>query len=169
MADSLGVARPRPRRVIAFDLHLSLYPILDFMGFMLPSSNSPAEKARALISHKEALESELDAQRTILTANNSTLSTPLVDADGFPRADIDVWAVRHARVRIIELRNDLQAVMDEIGKALQGVYDPSLKAEPTAAQTQEPATEPFARVDGVLSGSPAASAVRFPYLTVTLR
>lgn len=36
----------------------------------------------------------------------STMHSPLVTLDGFPRNDIDVLAVRTARVRILELRND---------------------------------------------------------------
>ncbi|EKM49487.1 uncharacterized protein PHACADRAFT_264995 [Phanerochaete carnosa HHB-10118-sp] len=86
------------------------------------------------------------------------MQTPLVDADGFPRADIDVWEVRHARVRIIELRNDLRDVMDSIAKGLQGVYDPSLVAEKDHGVSDSPELHPFARVDGIAPGSPAATA-----------
>lgn len=34
------------------------------------------------------------------------MNSSLITLDGFPRDDIDVLAVRHARVRLIELRND---------------------------------------------------------------
>ncbi|RPD77884.1 hypothetical protein L226DRAFT_482664 [Lentinus tigrinus ALCF2SS1-7] len=117
---------------------------------------------RSLMARKDALEDELEAQFEILQSQSVTMDTPLVDADGFPRADIDVWAIRHARVRIIELRNDHKALMDKIMVALQTVYDPS-----TLSQEQRPTStagsvsgtlEPFARVDGVAPGSPAASA-----------
>lgn len=101
------------------------------------------------------------------------MNTPLLDPEGFPRSDIDIWAVRKARVRIIELRNDLRDITDEIGKALEGVY-----AKPTAssssgsgssnqstqvqqqmdvAQEEEELT-PFARVNSVAPGGPAAEA-----------
>ena len=66
------------------------------------------------MSRKDAIEAEMEAQLSILQSNAVTIDTPLVDSEGFPRADIDVWAVRHARVRIIELRNDLKALMDEM-------------------------------------------------------
>lgn len=130
------------------------------MGFILPSPmTSPAEQARALIAQKESIEKAINAQREIIDANGGLpLNVPLVDADGFPLADIDIWAVRHARVRIIELRNDLKEVMDGIGKALQGVYDPALRrSEETEAAAD--VEEPFAKVDGVLLGSPASEAV----------
>lgn len=134
------------------------------MGFVLPSPTSPAETARSLIARKEAIETEMDAQLSILKANSSTLRSPLVDADGFPRADIDVYAVRGARVRIIELRNDLDAIITSIGKALEAVYDPTIAATATSvSESSSTATDsspiPFARVDGVAPSSPASEAV----------
>lgn len=115
------------------------------------------EQARALITKKENIEAEIDAQISVLKANSSTLQSPLVDQDGFPRADIDIYAVRRARVRIIELRNDLDAVMNAIAKALEGIYDPSLQIEGDE-ETNSPDLKPFAKLNGVAPGSPAAEA-----------
>jgi len=117
------------------------------------------EQARALIARKENIEAEIEAQISVLKANSSTLQSPLVDQDGFPRADIDIYAVRGARVRIIELRNDLDAVMNAIAGALEGIYDPSLTD--TTGETNPPADsrpKPFAKVNGIAPGSPAAEA-----------
>ncbi|KAJ6613319.1 hypothetical protein B0H10DRAFT_2049169 [Mycena sp. CBHHK59/15] len=122
---------------------------------------SPAETARALITQKESIEAELQVQAAILSTNaGSTLNSPLVDADGFPRADIDIYAVRNARIRIIELRNDLAAVMNSLSLALQSVYDPALVSAPSTSESTQPTTsgKPFAKVDGVSPGSPAAEA-----------
>ena len=142
------------------------------MGYMLPSPDSPSERARSLIARKDALEAELEAQGSILKANNTDMRQPLVDREGFPRDDIDVWAVRHARVRIIELRNDLAALMDEIAKSLETVYrrSPPPPAEGEGSQGGSTTTAsgeattaellPFAKVNGVAPGSPAADAVR---------
>lgn len=119
------------------------------------------EQAHVLIARKENIEAEIEAQISVLKANSSTLQSPLVDQDGFPRADIDIYAVRGARVRIIELRNDLDAVMNAIAGALEGIYDPSLTD--TNGETNPPADsrpKPFAKVNGVAPGSPAAEAVR---------
>ena len=147
------------------------------MGFILPvpasESSNPAEDVKALIAHKDALETELSSQFSILSTNASTMNSPLVDSDGFPRSDIDVYAVRHARVRIIELRNDLRGVMDVIAKALEGLHEQadrtseqagSSRDEPAGSQAGdgnevEAPVRPFARVDGVAPGSPAADAV----------
>jgi len=130
------------------------------MGFTLPNPESPMEQARTLMSKKDNIEAELDTHISILKANNVTMQTPLVDPEGFPRADIDIYAVRGARVRIIELRNDLKSVMDAIAKALEGIYDPAL-AVPSAQESSTGGTalKPFARVEAVAPGSPAAEAV----------
>ena len=138
------------------------------MGYTLPSPNSPTERARELMARKDAIEAELEAQGSILSANNTDMRQPLVDREGFPRADLDVWAVRHARVRIIELRNDLTALMDEIAKTLETIYarspTPSVEDGATSVVEAEAASSeplPFARVNGVAPGSPAADAVRY--------
>ena len=123
---------------------------------------SSADQARLLVAEKEAIEAELDKQLQILNANSADMRTPLVDAQGFPRDDIDVFLVRGARVRIIELRNDLTAVMDRIAKQLERVYAPSPPTESDAdmkAATTPEMLLPFARVDGIAPGSPASEAV----------
>lgn len=133
------------------------------MGMELPSRESPSEQVRGLMLRKSSIEAEIDAQASILKANNVTMQSPLIDPEGFPRADIDVWEVRHARVRIIELRNDLKDVMDLIMKGLQGVYDPTLVVDaPKGGASNLSELHPFAQVNGVAPGSPAASAVSQP-------
>lgn len=129
------------------------------------------------MTRKDALEAELQAQYSILSSNNSTMNTPLVDPEGFPRSDIDVWAVRHARVRVIELRNDLTALTDLIKRELENVGaeadgrgDASMggtsagEGKLTNGNSINGENVPedlvaFARVDGVAPNSPAASAV----------
>lgn len=83
--------------------------------------------------------------------------------------------VRRARVRIIELRNDLDSLMGDIGKALEGVYSPTdgQNSEPASSKSEAAPTLkdetvlppdeellPFAKVNVVAPGSPAADAVR---------
>ena len=110
-----------------------------------------------MIQRKKDIEEQIEAQISILKTNSVTMQTPLVDEEGFPRADIDIYAVRGARVRIIELRNDLRDVTEAIGKALETIYDPAL-ATPDENADQD--SRPFARVESVAPGSPAAAAVR---------
>lgn len=50
------------------------------------------------------------------------MNEPLVDADGFPRNDIDVYQCRNARHQIIYLQNDLKVLIKEIEKGLEAVH-----------------------------------------------
>jgi 26S proteasome non-ATPase regulatory subunit 9 len=67
-----------------------------------------------------------------------------------------------ARVRVIELRNDLKAIMDQIALALQGIYPPEPAIDAASRELSSGASDdtPFAMVDGVAPRSPAAQAVR---------
>lgn len=111
------------------------------------------------------------------------MQTPLVDADGFPRNDIDVHQVRHARHQIICLQNDLKALMLDIESGLHAVHSQAhqsangeastkmasmdLRAEAEAGAAPETATptpasahtRPFVRVTLVHRSSPAERAV----------
>ncbi|KZO96905.1 hypothetical protein CALVIDRAFT_536827 [Calocera viscosa TUFC12733] len=157
------------------------------MGMELPSPTSPAlartdaasssaaptpaegarQRALELMQQKEGLQSEMDLHFATLRSNQSTMNTPLLTPDGFPRDDIDVFAVRTARVRIIELRNDVDRVSDQIKQALEGVWEPILAARAAEPKESIPQTngvngqadgEAFARVDGVMPQSPASQA-----------
>jgi len=136
------------------------------MDFTLPSPNFPSQSALSLIQKKENVESEISTYLSILRSNNIDMSSPLVDVDGFPRSDIDIWAVRKARVRIIELRNDMKDIMNELGKALEDIYaKPTIDSSAMSQVQQEQDIDtvqenmiPFARVDGVAPCSPAAEA-----------
>ncbi|KAL5519792.1 hypothetical protein ACEPAG_1452 [Sanghuangporus baumii] len=151
------------------------------MGYTLPPPSGPSSSALAssssqdainsaqsLIAQKSAIESALSNQLAILQSQNADMSTPLVDRAGFPRADMDIVAVRTARVRILELRNDLNAILEEVKVALERVHEASAaeaarrrEEDANDAMDQDEAEElltPFARVDGVAPGSPAATA-----------
>jgi 26S proteasome non-ATPase regulatory subunit 9 len=128
--------------------------------------------ALSLISQKEGLETDLLAQYDILKSHNSTMSTPLVDSEGFPRADIDIWAVRHARVRVIELRNDITTIVERIKVALEEAAAEDASAAPATNGIREAnvttngvngvyESRPFGKVNGVAPGSPGSTAVRF--------
>lgn len=105
------------------------------------------------------------------------MDTPLVDPEGFPRADIDVAGVRTARVHIIRLRNDLRALLREMEQlVLRGLPreagDPSrdegllrangdvrMNGEGGHDEEDDEQERPFARVDAVAPNSPAHQAV----------
>ncbi len=67
------------------------------------------EAFRALESRRAALEAEIAAILESLGPLGA--HGPLVDAEGFPRADVDVHAVRQSRHQLARLQNDHVAVM----------------------------------------------------------
>ncbi len=84
------------------------------------------------------------------------MKTPLVDHEGFPRADIDVYAVRNARAALVPLYNDLKYKMDEIHDSLANLHsqaksDPGVVNNPTELIA-------FAKINGVAPDSPANEA-----------
>ena len=105
--------------------------------------------------------------------HNVTMNTPLVDPEGFPRADIDVYAIRHARVALNRLRNDHRDVVDRLGRVLEQVYavgsTPSAEEGdkgkmvngdgPSRVEVPVVREQPLARVNLVSDASPAATAV----------
>ena len=127
------------------------------------SSENPRERAKQLVETRSNIEAELEAHFSILKANDVTMETPLIDREGFPRADVDIYAVRGARKRIIELRNDLKAIMEEMATALESIYAlPEANGVGGTGSTEDESQDepkPFARVDGVAPNSPASDAV----------
>ncbi|GJN92656.1 hypothetical protein Rhopal_005691-T1 [Rhodotorula paludigena] len=148
-----------------------------------PSSSTPGQRhdagaaqptvqseLRRLTEQRKNLDAQLDVYFSVLSSNNCTMDTPLVDREGFPRADIDVAGVRTARVQVIRLRNDLKAVQSEMeqlvhrglpkGEAANGAAkDEDAEMRDGVEQDgAEGGERPFARVDAVAPGSPADAA-----------
>eukprot|EP00158_Paraphelidium_tribonemae_P005388 Partr_v1_DN27311_c4_g2_i1_m46732 putative 26S Proteasome non-ATPase regulatory subunit len=115
-----------------------------------------------LMAKRSRVESEMREFEQILHVNNIGMREPLVDAEGFPRADVDVFAVRNARVRLIELSNDHKKLTNELAEALNGVLArPATSTSPTAVKEEEPIVavdskcKVFAVIDALLPDSPA--------------
>lgn len=90
---------------------------------MVIPSTSHKEEVMRLIEKKEQIERAINDNGHVLTANkNVGMNESLLDGEGFPRADIDVYAVRQARHQIICSQNDLKAIMKEIEKGLINVH-----------------------------------------------
>ncbi|KAI3640600.1 hypothetical protein MIR68_001478 [Amoeboaphelidium protococcarum] len=76
----------------------------------------------ALLRQKEQLESQLrllEQQMVTVDGQQIGMHEPLIDSDGYPRADMDIMQIRQMRVQTIELQNDLRALMKQIDLALQ--------------------------------------------------
>ncbi|KAJ8674101.1 hypothetical protein QAD02_005363 [Eretmocerus hayati] len=127
------------------------------------------EEAKAsvlqLMTEKDRIEAELQQAKNILDVNRVGMADELVDSEGYPRNDIDVYQVRHARSRIICLQNDHMAVMLKIEEGLHKLHQNA-----GGGSSQEPSStsynniqesfllEPFLRVNLVSPASPADQA-----------
>ncbi|XP_011498560.1 PREDICTED: 26S proteasome non-ATPase regulatory subunit 9 [Ceratosolen solmsi marchali] len=122
------------------------------------------EEAKAavlqLMNEKDKIESDLQSARNILDANRVGMTDNLVDLEGYPRNDIDVYQVRHARHKIICLQNDHKELMLKIEEGLHKIHKiagAGTEASPSTSNTMQDVflLEPFLRVNLVSSGSPA--------------
>ncbi|GMT32142.1 hypothetical protein PFISCL1PPCAC_23439, partial [Pristionchus fissidentatus] len=122
-------------------------------------------EAKKLIGERDDLDRQIAEQEAVLTANNVDMKSQLVDEEGFPRADIDVYSVRHARSTIIRLRNDREELTTRIGEMISETHE--LNSGKEEKETEEGGEEveiklvhrtsndPFVKVSGVSAGSPA--------------
>jgi 26S proteasome non-ATPase regulatory subunit 9 len=95
------------------------------------------------------------------------LTGPLVDPEGFPRAELDLYRIREMRQRFNMLNNDHCAVMKEIELQMSAYYS-GMPVEAAASGREEVKieavsvapivrSEPFAWVAEVTQGSPACT------------
>ncbi|XP_040842988.1 26S proteasome non-ATPase regulatory subunit 9 isoform X1 [Ochotona curzoniae] len=145
------------------------------------TSSGQAPQARAdtisdiqeLMRRKEELEAQIKAYYDVLEGQKGVgMDEPLVDCEGYPRADVDLYQVRTARHNIICLQNDHKAVMKQVEEALHQLHahDKEKQARDMAEAQQEAMShklghpeshsppEAFARVNSVSPGSPASIA-----------
>ncbi|KAK8864483.1 hypothetical protein IAR55_001733 [Kwoniella newhampshirensis] len=144
----------------------------------------PREYARALMQRRDDIEKEIEALKDVLTSHGATPQTSLVDPEGYPRGDIDIYAIRHARSALVRLQNDRIEVTDRLSVALQNAFaaPSSSSSDAAAAASAQPnghvqtssvpksndvnghhqieeeiwPERPVAKVNSVASGSPAA-------------
>ena len=137
------------------------------------------EKLNQMQAQREALEIEADAIASELNSAGPNGEPPagiknlLVDSEGFPRGDIDLFNVRNKRQRLAVINTDHKALMSEIEKTLHA-YQQELPTTMTSSSsssssalgvnktTTEEAgviitisSKAIAIVDEILDGSPA--------------
>nr|XP_058896706.1 26S proteasome non-ATPase regulatory subunit 9 isoform X2 [Kogia breviceps] len=126
-----------------------------------------------LIRRKEEIEAQIKANYDVLESQKGIgMSEPLVDCEGYPRADVDLYQVRTARHNIVCLQNDHKAVMKQVEEALHQLHahDKEKQARDLAEARKEAVShglghsqglspaQAFATVNGVSPGSPASIA-----------
>lgn len=75
-------------------------------------------KKKSLESEGEAIISELTS-KTDGGGEPMGMNTPLVDRDGYPRSDIDIFRARTLRRRLAEIKTDRSTMLVDIEKKLQ--------------------------------------------------
>ena len=90
----------------------------------MDTESQPAtrEHVMSLMARKESLEAEIKALYEVLASQNVGMDSALVDEEGYPRADVDVYQVRHARHDIRCKENDLKSLMKEIEAGLHSLH-----------------------------------------------
>jgi len=125
-------------------------------------ANVTKEQVLELMKEKEKMEEELKVWLEVLESQDGVgMDGELVDAEGYPRNDIDVHRVREARNKVICLRNDLKGQMASIEKGLHSLHAQSRESVGGGEMdVSEPTSLPdtFAVIDVVSSGSPAQTA-----------
>jgi len=90
------------------------------------------ERLKTLQARREALEIEAECITQELTSPGVNGEKPagikdsLVDNEGFPRGDIDIYNVRNKRQRLAVINTDYTALMKEIEKLLGEIYSENL-------------------------------------------
>ena len=77
-----------------------------------------SNQKQSLETEAEAIISELTSQQPDSNVPPMGIDTPLVDSEGYPRADIDIYRARHLRKRLHEIRNDHKELERRIGSGL---------------------------------------------------
>ncbi|KAF0980836.1 hypothetical protein FDP41_012761 [Naegleria fowleri] len=132
---------------------------------------------KQLIAIKDAMEKEIRDLMLSLDKVGVGLKTPLVDDEGFPRADLDLNDIRSKRHRIACLQNDHISLMNDIQNFLYELHEESRAnaqpstTSPNIAQSsssmdtsndEEEQLEPFLKVNTVSPNSPAEKAGLHP-------
>ncbi|CAD0205082.1 unnamed protein product [Chrysodeixis includens] len=124
--------------------------------------NGPArDRVMKLIQDKDRIEREIREHTAVLETNNIGMDEALVDAEGFPRNDIDVYKVRHARHQIICLQNDHKNLMKMIERGLAEVHSDLLgsNGEGPSVNTASSSNGHMNGVNGTSSGDSVNIAV----------
>ncbi|KAI8328499.1 hypothetical protein BC941DRAFT_406517 [Chlamydoabsidia padenii] len=139
----------------------------------LPTHTSPLDRykqeAQELMKQQDVLLRQLHGLEDELQTHGVGMDEPLIDQEGYPRADIDVAAIRHARNQVYRLRNDHKKVMADIETVLHSLHQAAASTEPSTTTTttaptttvpssSRPPLQPFAKVNAVSPDSPASDA-----------
>lgn len=122
-----------------------------------------------LATKKDELELEADAIVSELTSCGPNGEPPaglkdsLIDSEGYPRGDIDIYAIKNKRRRLAEINTDHKALMRKIESMMQVMYASTSPDENEVMHLEQElptviddlAIAPFLLVDKIFISSPA--------------
>lgn len=140
------------------------------------------QQIKGKMQERDRLEANISECTTRLEASGAGLHNQLIDKEGFPRADIDVSAVRADRHKVAVLTNDHKRITNQIEQLMHELHAEVRKApavdaaqrprttdassslaapaQPAATVTSAAASaiRPFAVIDEMSASSPAEEA-----------
>ena len=109
-----------------------------------------------LASKKLAIETELESLgKTLAEEGNVGMHGNLIDDQGYPRADIDIYKIRLTRQRINCLQNDYKELLDQIELELSNQFS---KKNATNESNGANNLRPFMKIEQVDPDSPSCEA-----------
>eukprot|EP00126_Sphaerothecum_destruens_P007252 Sdes_comp19764_c0_seq2m11811 len=122
------------------------------------------QTAKELISKKASIEQELLETLKTLDQLGVGLDKPLVDSEGFPLPNLDLYTIRQLRNRAATLQNDHKSILREVETALHQIHMEAkatgqVNSQLSALETDDYQTaDAFAKVGQVSPSSPADQA-----------
>lgn len=113
-----------------------------------------------LSGRKRQIDDEMENIAETLSSesfSNIGLKKPLIDAQGFPLAGIDIHRVRELRNRFAILETDLKSVVAEIESLLHEIHEHARNTGSVSSGDRRPML-PFGRVETVVPSSAAEDA-----------
>lgn len=194
-----GIRLPIPNRTCSQFKILLNFQIMEFIGIGEAAESQYSvlrKELDSLLAQRTSYEVEADAIHSELTSPGlngeppAGIKDPLVDDEGFPRGDIDIYNVRQKRHRLAEINYEYKQLMkriEDLTKTLFSIPRPDT-SETTNNTVSEPpphhniagnvitlpaALGPMAILDEVLLDSPAHTAgvrngdrlLQFGYIT----
>ncbi|WFC98479.1 putative 26S proteasome regulatory subunit [Malassezia yamatoensis] len=86
-----------------------------------------------LEDQRKRIDAEILAQNEVLELNKATMTSPLVDAEGFPLAGVDLGGIRKARQQIRMLVHDRQ----QVDAQLKSLLEHALAKKPASSASSE--------------------------------
>lgn len=129
------------------------------------------QRLNELICQREALEIEADAIAQHLKSPGPNGEPPaglkdsLVDSEGYPRGDIDLFEVRAKRNRLAIINTDYRTLMKEIEAEVKNLHASLLNTEEKDSDASQSAKVPDSQVDLVQLDDIHQSEVREPVRT----